>query len=171
MSRKPSFQRWSDLVNCGDGAGLTHMSQADCRSLKKLLSNRPANAPQEAWMDLAVQVYELAESKDITIDPEHETKGKEWFAKQKRKILKDQPPADLRILEELYEHGIKQFFFGGYMDSTAAGGGNPNYSYAVGRRGIVPIWKVLLNNGTRFSYAYGAWQGYDKVILHPAYEV
>lgn len=166
--RKSSFQRWKEFWD--NVPANAHMSQADCRSLKKLMSQRPENVSEQEWNKLFEKVYAEASARRITIDPEHEDKGRKWIKEQIRKIkasLKHEPD-EQSLFDACNERGIKRFYFGGYMDAT-------NNRHISSRwRTAVPIWHVELNEGhfetvavKTFSYAYGAWQGYDQVVVNP----
>jgi hypothetical protein len=156
------FTRWSEFFySLPPGA---HMSQTMCRSLKKLMHQCPHDVPLNDWENLFLQINAVANRFDIPIDTEHENKGREWIRTQIRKIRKSCGLHSERVLfDTCNEIGIKHFYFGGYMDAT------PSVSkrIAPARRDAVPVWKVECNDGTRFSYAYGAWQGYDVVVVNP----
>lgn len=161
--RKSSYEKWRDRFFAPLREQPLHMSQSECRSLKKLLSQRPENVSEQDWNKLFDQVYEVANTLKISIDPEHEEKGRTWIKEQIRKIkasLKHEPEG-IALFEGCNEHGIEAFHFGGYMDAT-------NNRYISSRwRTAVPIWHVTRKDDVEFSYAYGAWQGFDKIILDP----
>lgn len=141
-----------------------HMSQSQHHSLKKLMGRCPEGVALGKWEGLFLKVNARARSQDITIDSEHEAKGAKWIKGQISKIRKSVGnPTDATLFELCNTVGIKHFYFGGFVDATPM----KNKHFAPRWREAVPVWIVERNDGVRFSYAYGAWQGYSQVIVNP----
>lgn len=154
------FTKWQEIFN-NDLPPDFLMTESMCRSLKKLMHECPHDVKLTDWNGLFETVFEVASREDIPITPEHEDKGRKWIKDQIRHICKNLTYSERELFEHANKVGIKHFYFGGYMDATNHRHLCPN------RRLAVPIWTVQCKDGKRFSYAYGAWQGYDQVVVDP----
>lgn len=167
MSR--ALKRWQQYFKAVPQDAV--VTECDCRSMKKLLSNCPEKVDYYEWWDIFDTINEFVDANPtrIGITEEHHRKGQEWIRKSIsmiRRHFKDRPyPRDL--FEQAASEGVKAFYFAGFMDCTDTYTRN----HYGDRRVIVPIWRVELPSGKQFRYAYASWQSNLGIEFDPEHVV
>lgn len=150
-----------DAVLMFDTNGIV-IGNSEIRALKKFFGDIP-----EAFSDpyAVLEVFNANLERDgLPITEALHTQGKEWFTKSKRVILKQVEHEPDRALVEMATEGeIEKFLFEGMCNISSSWQRNN----MARNMSVIPIWRVVLKNGNRFSYAYGSWQGGAGIFINP----
>lgn len=180
--------RTKEGIKKGEIAGT--FSMRDIRGMKRLLNNygRIKEVERQALFDALILAIDqnYFETENLNwhhtfslfgIDEEQTRKGLEWFRKNLKRWereakgkyrLNSQFTAFVSGVRDAITHEqFKEFRFGGFQKNAP----DTNISYKYGVFNVIPIWQVVMNDGTAFAYSYGSWQSNTDIEYGPDFNI
>lgn len=180
--------RTKDGIKKGEIAGT--FSMRDIRSMKRLLNNygKIKEVERQALFGALILAIEQDYFQEgeinwyhklslFGIDEAQTQKGLEWFRKNlkrwereaKGKYRLDSNFAFFvkGVRDAVTNEQFKEFRFGGFQKNAPNTDAARNY----GVFNVIPIWQVVMNDGTTFAYSYGSWQSNTDIEYNPDFNL
>lgn len=181
--------RTKDGIKAGEISGT--FSVSDIRSMRRLLNSygKIKEEERQALFDALITAVfprffdNTRDGKSwyhtksqLGVDEEQTQKGLEWFRKNLKRWERE-AKGKFRLDSKFcsFVGGVqdvitldmfKEFRFGGFQKTAEDNIVTSRY----GLFNVVPIWQVILKDGSSFAYSYGSWQSNSHIDYNPSFQ-
>lgn len=180
--------RTKEGIKKGEVAGT--FSMRDIRGMKRLLNNygKIKEHERQELFDALISAIDRDYHQNgnlnwhhtlspFGIDDKQRSQGLEWLCKNLRRWereAKGKFRLDSRFcafvngVRDAITHGqFKEFRFGGFQKTAP----DNHITSKYGVFNVIPIWQIILNDGTSFAYSYGSWQSNSGLEYSPDFNI